>query len=122
MNLPSKELLSEVLKVETDSPNILNENILAYGDCSDDDGSGVCRYTEINIYELAHKCKEWAKANGYAIWTTYEGHCKFGKEAQNINKLYNLYGNIFSGCDRPISESDSVFAACQWILDQKDNT
>jgi hypothetical protein len=116
-----KELLSEVLgrKISKISEAYHEINHRVYIDFeykSLDQGDGV----NIDVHALAHKCKEWAKANGYAIWTTHEGHCKFGKEAQNIDKLHNLYGNVFSGCDGPISESDSVFKACQWILDNKD--
>ena len=56
MLLPGKELLSEVLEVNICYFAIRqNEVIYTYDDCDD----------TINIYELAHKCKEWALSKGY---------------------------------------------------------
>ena len=59
MILPSKELLSEVL-----SSNVQD---IDYEFMSKSFSESVIRYYAngkdylINIYELAHKCKEWAK-------------------------------------------------------------
>ena len=71
--LPSKELLSEVLKIELackkDIPNEIirfdpEANEIAYFIKSMRWGDVAKR---INIYELAHKCKEWALSEGYII-------------------------------------------------------
>lgn len=62
----SKELLSEILDkkvVVDDISNIeLKENTITFIEdyWDEDEGSGFYRNHTINIYELAHKCKEWA--------------------------------------------------------------
>ena len=58
--LISKELLSKVL-----NRNILKIKIFSncVGYFYDE------KYDEINIFELAHKCKEWALNKNYEIWS-----------------------------------------------------
>jgi hypothetical protein len=132
MNL-TRELLSEVLQVETDNPNILNENTLAYGDCSDDDGSGICKYTEINIYELAHKCKEWAGNKDILIDVKMNSLNSFSASVQTKQKVaistgcYGVYEYFlkhqFAYSIEASTEPEAVFKACQWIFrNKKDNT
>ena len=53
----SKELLSEALKTKAWDIKISNITVI----CSIGNGSEY----RINIYELAHKCKEWAIEKGY---------------------------------------------------------
>ena len=96
MILPSKELLSEILDIE--------EGYIELARCDKD--STICyQYTRnantedesieyhfVNIYELAHKCKEWALNKNYEIWSVSKN--KRG-EAQiehfkNDNKLKEL--------------------------------
>ena len=52
MILPSKELISEVLSKEVEEERFIDSNSLTYVN------SGI--YEDINIYEFAFKCKEWA--------------------------------------------------------------
>ena len=59
MSLPSKELISEVLSKEVEAERFIDSNYLTYVH------SGI--YEDINIYELAHKCREWALSEGYII-------------------------------------------------------
>jgi len=59
----SKELLSEVLCIVIDGNPSLNKNEINYTE------SFGCRYY-INIYELAHKCKEWLiKECHQCVWS-----------------------------------------------------
>ena len=53
----SKELLSKVLELKRIDEIYIEDNILHF--CELNKG--------INIYELAHKCKEWAMDKGYQI-------------------------------------------------------
>ena len=66
----SKELLNKVLNIEIVSYQMKQKNILAYeyNKVSKNQWSGktFCNRS-INIYELAHKCKEWALSKGYII-------------------------------------------------------
>ena len=117
----SRELLSEVLNIE-------NERISKRVDrfCFPSDNIiTVAYYMEdgwqhLNIYELAHKCKEWALTNGYRLCSypklTISGH-------PYMCDVFNGIGSdkkclIIIGED---TEPEAIFKACQWILDNKDN-
>lgn len=63
----------------------------------------------IDIYELAHKCKEWALKQGYDIYSSVNG----------IAETYLSDGNFESlGANIADTEPEAIFKACQWILDQ----
>lgn len=103
----SKELLSVVLGLHCGIKSIKNSEVIYWFDCI-----GEIREHSINIYELAHKCKEWAiKYSGWTLqsYTNERGsgicRIKVG-DGQEINKL------IAS------SEPEAIFKACQWILDK----
>lgn len=86
MKFPSKELLSEVLGIDVNEVKGIEANMPICG-CVHSDGW----YDEINIYELAHKCKEWANKCGingknYQLETALLPEC-----------LGGAYCNIWSG-------------------------
>jgi len=62
---------------------------------------------KINIYELAHKCKEWALTEGFIIYSS----CKSASIYKDLEYLY--------GASNEPTEPEAVFKACQWILDNK---
>ena len=101
----SKELLSEVLgedratscnKLEMEIGN----NFLIVDD-----------WIKINIYELAHKCKEWALSKEYVV----SSHSKYKLDGYNCI-LYCNNGEIDEDFTSD-TESVAIFKACQWILD-----
>ena len=104
-SLPSKELLSEVLHQNITAFSIKG-NTLFY-QCTDyfDD----C----INIYELVHRCKEWAWSKSYAsnsiIFVDFES-----------NKVYLCAITIADELNWKKFEADTeheaIFKACEWIL------
>lgn len=107
----SKELLSEVLEEEVLSvrPYISDDpfykNIIMW----------ECRkntYDIINIYELAHKCKEWAFNNGYYL-TIYNDAVDIILQT-NCKLIENITDDSFKYSPM------LVFKACQWILDNKE--
>ena len=109
MILPSKELLSEVLEFEVTSiyiaPNL--KFIEAQSENRDE---------RVNIYELAHKCKEWAYDNGYYIDSgKHKSYC----EAE----IGDLWGEPLGL--RPefktTTEPEAIFKACEYILKQLSN-
>jgi len=118
-NIISKELLSAVL----------NENILSIKEMSDDKFYKnivmfECRenvFDTINIYELALKCKEWAIKNGFEIMSSSmlnfdEGMQYFAqtrdRHGNDSLNLLTIYGD---------SEPESIFKACQGILERIKN-
>ena len=107
---PSKELLSEVLELDIRESKYkdIDNMLLRYGywqECISNgkDISGV-EYAKINIYELAHKCKEWA-------WLKYK---------KNIVSTYLGSAYIFplNGEQHETTEPEAIFKACEWILEQ----
>lgn len=99
----SKELLSEVLNLNITYIERCNNSIIYKISVYD-------REEEVNIYELAYKCKEWAFDNGYyltiyndAIDIILQTNCKL---IENITDDSFKYSPML------------VFKACQWILDK----
>lgn len=108
----NKELLSEVLKVDIRKINnsTLDGNLYYYK-------TFVKCKSKINIYELAHKCKEWAYKCGYIIDSGYHKH--------HINCFKaHFYGWVNENIDTETelvatTEMEAIIKACEWILKQK---
>lgn len=99
----SKELLSEVF----------GENVLSFDIGGNEILIEFDKYENIlNIYELAHKCKEWAYKQDYDIWSITWGAVEF----QN-NKKYN--GTERVNAD---TEVEAIFKACDYILNELSNS
>ena len=118
----SKELLSKVLGpqvfcISMDVPHKNMVRIFAKGYDSED--------WDINIYELANKCKEWAlESKNYYIWTGINHNSKW-EVFVNKSHSFNIYETVDSqAVYNPIggssSEPEAIFNACEWILKQKD--
>ena len=106
----SKELLSEVLNVnvqtEIHEDVLCINNILIYWEF--DGYYNECR--NINIYELANKCKQWAIKNSYGI-------------SVHTSEISGYIVEINCGFDvtdfHNSSEPEAIFKACQWIMENK---
>ena len=98
----SKELISVVLNEDISSVYDRG-NYIQYGK--------DLNTTSINIYELAHKCKEWAFEQGVEI-VTYK----------RAFKTYRALPKGLKGIQTPEitedSEAEAVFKACEWILEK----
>ena len=127
----SKELLSEVLGVKVLSlyTHASAEHI---GYCFDEScGNDISRQMEINIYELAHKCKEWAYNLNMPLMSGYYNDKKYSdKDDKNEYKIYcivKMYeyssriwiGTIWHEIFNADTEPEAIFEACQWILENK---
>jgi len=107
----SKELLSEVVGMPY--PCITNmrigNNIVEYTTYE----LPTHKYKEINIHELAHKCKEWALNQDIVIHTFIDHNGRaFARRGSGI--IPTMGGN-YSGDTEP----EAIFRACEWILEQK---
>ena len=117
----SKELLNKVLNIEIVSYQMKQKNILAYeyNKVSKNQWSGktFCNRS-INIYELAHKCKEWAYyKHGYIIFSKTRissslASCYFDTMAKHD------YEDDYCDDFRAETEYEAIFKACSWILEQ----
>ena len=102
----SKELLSEV-----------TPHLAFCDDITEDENEFVFwkdgeMHSDINIYELAHKCKEWAHGKDYFISSKI---IPFGNSQAYISYQLN------NECHRvkADTEPDAIFKACEWILSNK---
>jgi len=103
----TKELLSEVynekvFKSEPTTPTILR---MYY-----DEKFLPQEYIDINIHELAHKCKKWAWAKNYEI-----------VERKTQVDVYKNNKRVaqFIGDSLVTFLPGRVYEACEWILEQR---
>ena len=104
MNI-SKELLSKVLGYEVEIRGFKDKYIPANFEYIVD----MIDVKTINIYELEHRCIEWAFNEGYA--------CLVGIDICYVMRLEGFNIDYFTQLSRDFSDA---FKACQWILDNKD--
>ena len=106
----NKKLLSKVLELNINSFFFIDKSICTY--------EYGFFYEDIGIYELAFKCKQWAKSKGYYILSGYD-------ESSTPEAIINhTYSGAGCYCDESLkadTEPGSTFKACQWILNYKDN-
>ena len=114
----TENLLSKVLKIDKRLLRIYKtkENYIFFYTMSNVGESE----NYINVYELAYKCKEWAFDNGYELRSgrdidVKEELCYFCEYKQE-RQLDYANGDYFLAD----TETESIFKACQWILDNKE--
>jgi hypothetical protein len=102
----SKELLSEVLGVDIVKFDSFSSSILdvEFKRFSHEEG------IKLNIYELAHKCKEWAYRNNYGISVHTSEISGYIVEIQCCFSVTNFHN---------MNEPEAIFKACQWILENR---
>jgi hypothetical protein len=107
----SKKLLSEVLSLKYPIRIIHHfckgQNALNY------DLHVECALFQesINIYELAHRCKEWAYSKGYDIYSDCNG-----ADVCNIGSNYSI-----APFHHNVTEPEAIFKACEYIMEQKND-
>jgi len=121
----SKELLSEVLGLKIKQLDYYSDtkNTIVFTDTYKNYG-----WQLENIYELAHKCKEWAKYYGFKIHSGYSHEAIGQSYATPMKEKWEAGNLIMAYCpdDCPVedfvlqTEQEAIFKACQWILDNKE--
>lgn len=104
MILPSKELISEVLSKEVEEERFIDSNSLTYVN------SGI--YEDINIYEFAFKCKEWAFDKGFVL----KSYKKQGAFSGTYHYAIDINDKICEWLAN--TEYEAIFKACEWIMEQ----
>lgn len=124
----SKELLSEVLNINvTDVEYDEKLRCINYGI----DGDKDYRRKLENVYELAHKCIEWAfknKIQVYALnkWKYKETllgptEMKYKVVTKTFEEsLFDAIGKATIDCFYADTMPEAVFKACEWIMKEKD--
>ena len=105
----SKELLSEVLGEKVNCCGFVNKNILKV---KFNKGHSY----NINIHELAHKCKEWVIKEGYIIHEM--PYCVHLIQVENeIEKTFRYEKEDMQNKKPYLPKY--TFKACEWILNNK---
>ena len=107
----SNELLSEVLGVKA---YVMQEKYIHFLHNSRRNDlvyekSGDIQYN-INVYELAFKCKEWAYNQGYILKSEIDG-CLVSKKTSFMGSEEDWVSGV--------SEIEAVIKACEYILQQR---
>ena len=102
----SKELVVSVLTEETENLTYdfisdVEDNYIIFSD------EGECQF-EVNIYEFAFKCKEWALSKGYFIYSTNELSFIKSLSLETIETFAN-------GKD---TEIECIIKASEWLLSE----
>lgn len=106
----SKELVNEVLSKTTEQRYfyignlLLENNILSFSFVSDE---GYNCEMSINIYELAHKCQEWAYSYGYIV----QGYFYNKKARADLLKSYYISEQFINN-----TIPEAIFMACEFVL------
>ena len=109
----SKELLSEVLKLEVVKHSLFNKSNNSFNiTYMQSEDSLKSSWMPINIYEFAFKCKEWAFKNKYKIQSqinaSNKGHSHITKKNDDC-WAKGFFEN---------TEIEAIIKACEWILEQ----
>jgi len=132
VRLPSKKLLSAVLNKKVVNVIKLHEkhtNTLELLIKKRDDKEYTVK-TYINIYELTHKCKEWALTKNLFL-SSDVSRCLPADSPNRIDIWYCSIGykvyvcpsgkrSLCTGCKHSEienTEPEAVFKACEWIIE-----
>jgi hypothetical protein len=111
----SKELLSRVLELNiilVDTKYTETTKRIRYVTSDNND-------YYIDVYNLAHKCKEWAFEKGYELRTSIRGIIDVYDHIY-IHKEDGLTGEFIDCRQEADTEVEAIFKACQWVSDNKE--
>ena len=95
-----------------------NKNYIEYTSEVTGNPYNYITHDKINIYELAHLCKEWAvnlSPNKHAL----SSYPRWGdiRNYKKTNGSYYICQHLVSGAQfEAETEPEAIFKACQWIL------
>lgn len=120
----SKELLSEVLNQNVTSVYKQQEQ---YRYTTSNTNGALVSWSDVplpNIYELAHKCKEWALNKGYIIEIGV--HPTIKKDRSDRDYFYKITTDrgqrfISNFVEIIKTEPEAIFKACEYILKENNN-
>ena len=117
----SKELLSEVLKMEVVKHSLLNKSNKSFNvTYMQSEDSLKANWMPVNVYEFAFKCKDWAFSKGYIVSSGLTPVLGVNKDgwAEVFSSSFPLDGKLRTF--KQLSEPEAVFKACEWILKEQE--
>lgn len=122
-----KEYIEKIFEVIFDGctfGSVEDDYLIHYSQpCVIMDGSWV--ESEVNVYELAYKCKEWALKQNCSIESTYRNTIGLAWVVYNVKyDGYDKFGikheHTYKKEFHSDTEPEAIFKACEWILENKD--
>ena len=111
----SKELLSKVIGLDILAVYGEANSILTFK-FDESCGNQIGREGKINIYELAHECKEWAENKNHIIYSHID-RCHSPARQVGVATIGNQVFRGYYGTNE--SEPEAVLKACEWILENE---
>ena len=111
----SKELLDAVLSIDSKLEIEYDDGNVKFYITPKANSKGYYEQQDINIHELAHKCKEWALSNGaFEIFSGIED----AKDRVCILSIFDVYDVMYFRNND--TEPEAIFKACEWMLIKHD--
>ena len=105
----SRELLSEVLKLEVVKHSLFNKRNNTFNiTYMQSEDSLKANWMPVNVYDFVFKCKDWALSKGYFIYSTNELSFIKSFSLETIETFSN-------GKD---TEIECILKASEWILSE----
>ena len=111
----SKELLDSVLSIDSKLEIEYDDENVKFYITPKANSKGYYEQQTINIYELAHKCKEWVNiGNNKSVFSGLEfpSSSWFKAEVVNHNEVIHR--------ETSLTETEAIFKACEWMLIEHD--
>lgn len=115
----SRELLSEVLKLEVVRHSLFNKRNNTFNiTYMQSDDSLKANWMPVNVYEFVFQCKEWAWKN-YKILLISQctGQCYINGDLSELKLPY--WDNTKSYQVETSTEIEAIIKACEWILKER---
>ena len=112
----SRELLSEVLKIEVVKHSLFNKRNNTFNiTYMQSEDSLKADWMLVNIYEFVFKCKDWIISKDYYLSTFIDfGVDNYFCEIKWFNSEYIIQNKNFIAD----TELEVIFKACEWILSE----
>lgn len=104
----SEELLSEVLGINVLDCVLGASTVSIFYKEGDDTNEGIW-----NVYELVHKCKEWAVSKGYTL-VEAPLMLRITRLCTNQNKIWDY--TLEEQNNGEYFKPEYTFKACEWIM------
>ena len=115
----SRELLSEVLKIEVVKHSLFNKRTNSFNvTYMQSEDSLKADWMLVNIYEFVFKCKEWAWKNfKILLISQYTGQCYINGDLSDLKLPY--WENTKSFQVESFTEIEGIIKACEWIIKER---
>lgn len=120
----SKKLVEAIIGEDIYGTIFVKDNVVQYTTLGTTEYAfDMLENHEINIYEFAFKCKEWAvnlSPNKHAL----SSYPRWGdiRNYKKTNGFYYICQHLVSGAQfEAETEPEAIFKACEWLLNELSN-